>query len=89
MSREKGRDRMFNQKMLSQQKSEMLLAAVILARSTSFVLSKSAMNSLTPFNLLAVRFLTAFVFLAILFGKKLIHIHRQELKYGFLLGVLW
>ena len=80
---------MFNQKMLSQQKSEMLLAAVILARSTSFVLSKSAMNSLTPFNLLAVRFLTAFVFLAILFGKKLIHIQRQELKYGFLLGVLF
>lgn len=80
---------MFNQKMLNQQKSEILLAAVILARSTSFVLSKSAMNSLSPFNLLAVRFLTAFIFLAILFGKKLIHIQKTELKYGFLLGVLF
>ena len=76
-------------KQLNQQKSELLLAAVILARSTSFILSKLAMNSLTPFNLLAVRFLTAFLFLAILFGKKLVRITRTELKYGFLLGVLF
>ena len=75
--------------MMNQQKSEMLLAAVILSRSTSFVLSKSAMGSLTPFNLLAVRFLTAFIFLAFLFGKKLVHIRLSELKYGFLLGVLF
>ena len=80
---------MFSQKMLSQQKSEMLLAAVILARSTSFVLSKSAMNSLTPFNLLAIRFLTAFLFLSVIFGKKLILIRKDELKYGFLLGILF
>ncbi|MBQ6517417.1 MAG: DMT family transporter [Anaerolineaceae bacterium] len=79
---------MFKQQ-LNQQKSELLLAAVILARSTSFVLSKTAMNSLTPFNLLAVRFLTAFAFLAILFGKKLVRIQKTELKYGFLLGVLF
>ena len=85
MSREKGKDKMFKQQ-LNQQKSELLLAAVILARSTSFVLSKTAMNSLTPFNLLAVRFLTAFAFLAILFGKKLVRIQKTELKYGFLLG---
>ena len=84
MSREKGRKKMNNQ-----QKSELLLAAVILARSTSFVLSKSAMNSLTPFNLLAVRFLTAFIFLLILFGKKLTHIRLTELKYGFGLGLLF
>ena len=74
---------------MNQQKSEMLLAAVILSRSTSFVLSKSAMGSLTPFNLLAVRFLTAFIFLALLFGKKLVHIRPSELKYGFLLGLLF
>ncbi len=75
--------------MLDQQKSELLLAAVILSRSTSFVLSKTAMNSLTPFNLLAVRFLTAFIFLVILFGKKLIHIRKNEWKYGFLLGLFF
>ena len=75
--------------MNNQQKSELLLAGVILARSTSFVLSKSAMNSLTPFNLLSVRFLTAFLFLALIFGKKLIHIQKTELKYGFLLGLLF
>ena len=74
---------------LSQQKSELLLAAVILSRSASFVLSKTALGSLTPFNLLAVRFLTAFLLLGILFRKKLIHIRMEEMKYGFLLGVLF
>ena len=78
-----------NKWQMSQQKSEMLLAAVILSRSTSFILSKLAMNSLTPFNLLAVRFLTAFLFLAVIFGKKLVHIQWNELKYGFLLGLLY
>lgn len=47
------------------------------------------MDSLTPFNLLAVRFLTAFLFLAVIFGKKLVHIQWNELKYGFLLGLLY
>ncbi len=75
--------------MMNQQKSEMLLAAVILSRSTSFVLSKTALGSLSPFNLLAVRFLTAFLFLAVLFGKKLIRIRFSEVKYGFLLGILF
>ena len=79
---------MFKQQ-LNQQKSELLLAVVILSRSTSFVLSKTAMNSLSPFNLLSIRFLTAFAFLAILFWKKLIHIRWNDLKYGFLLGVLF
>ncbi len=75
--------------MRTRQKSEILLAAVILSRSTSFILSKSAMNSLSPFNLLAVRFLTAFLFLTLLFGKRLIRIRPNELKYGFLLGLLF
>ena len=74
---------------LNQQKSELLLAAVILSRSTSFVLSKTALGTLAPFNLLAARFLTAFLLLAILFRKKLMHIQWEEMKYGFLLGVLF
>ena len=75
--------------MMNRMKCEMLLAAVILARSTSFVLSKTAMGSLSPFNLLAVRFLTAFLFLLILFRKKLLHIRLTELKYGAMLGLLF
>ena len=75
--------------MKNRMKCELLLAAVILARSTSFVLSKSAMNALSPFNLLAVRFLTAVLFLLIFFRKKLIHIRLIELKYGAMLGLLF
>ena len=48
-------------------RSELLLAAVIVARSGSFLLSKIALRSMVPLNLLAVRFVMAFAFLALLF----------------------
>ncbi|MBQ8091655.1 MAG: DMT family transporter [Pyramidobacter sp.] len=51
--------------------AELLLAAVIVARSGSFLLSKIALRSMAPLNLLAVRFLMAFAFLALLFWRRL------------------
>lgn len=44
---------------------ELLLIAVIAARATSFIFSKMILESLAPFNLLAVRFIIAFVLLAL------------------------
>ena len=46
---------------------ELLLIAVIAARATSFIFSKMILESLAPFNLLAVRFIIAFVLLALIF----------------------
>ena len=64
--------------------AEILLILVLVARSTSFVMSKVAMN---PFNLLGVRFLLAFLLLFIPFGKRLVKIKKQTLLKGLLVGL--
>ena len=58
---------------------ELLLIAVIAARATSFIFSKMILESLAPFNLLAVRFIIAFVLLAL---------GQGELSGGFTWGLL-
>ena len=52
-------------------RAEGLLAAVIIARSTSFVFNKLGLGTISLFNLLAVRFLLAFLLLMLLFGRRL------------------
>lgn len=54
---------------MTQKKAEILLAAVIAARATSLLFSKIAMNGMGIFNLLAARFLMAFVLLAVVFSS--------------------
>ena len=46
--------------------------AVIIARSTSYVLTKVGLQDMGKFTLLAVRFLLAFAFLAVLFWRRLL-----------------
>lgn len=71
---------------LTPKTAEILLAAVIIARSTSFLFSKILLQSMEPLTLLAVRFLTAFLFLVLLFHKKLTCIRMHTLLSGMLLG---
>ncbi len=72
---------------LSRTQGEILLAAVIIARSTSFLCSKVLMQGIDPFNLMAVRFLLAFFLLAVLFRKQLSHLTPATALKGFLLGL--
>lgn len=74
---------------MSEKRAELLLACVIIARSTSFVFNKLGLGTMTAFNLLAVRFLLAFVLLALLFWKRLRHISRRTVGRGALLGGLF
>ena len=67
--------------------AEILLIFVLVARSTSFVMSKVTMNAMNPFNLLGVRFLLAFLLLCIPFGKRLVKIKKQTLLKGLLVGL--
>ena len=60
--------------------AEILLILVLVARSTSFVMSKVTMNAMNPFNLLGVRFLLAFLLLCIPFGKRLVKIKKENKK---------
>ncbi len=68
--------------------SEILMASVILARSTSFVISKISLGTMPPFNILAVRFLLAFIILAAIFFKRLREIDKAALRSGIILGVI-
>ena len=56
---------------MSRRNAEILLAAVIIARSTALLLSKITLEVMGPFTLMAWRFLLAFFLLAILFHQHL------------------
>ena len=75
---------------MSERRAEVLLAAVIIARSTSFVFNKIGLGTMSAFNMLSVRFLLAFVLLAALFGRKLIKgLNRRAVAGGALVGFLF
>ena len=77
------------QKELSVRQSEILMAAVIIARSTSFVFSKLSMGTMQPFNILAVRFIISFIILIALFFKQLKRITPRVLRNGIILGATY
>lgn len=54
--------------MMKEKQAEILLAAVITARATSFIFAKWCLADLDTFNLLAVRFLLAFLLPGVLFS---------------------
>lgn len=74
---------------MSEKRAELLLAAVIIARSTSFVFNKLGLGTMSAFNMLAVRFLLAFILLVLLFHKRLRGISRRTVLRGALLGGLF
>ena len=74
---------------LTVRQSEILMAAVIIARSTSFVFSKMSMGTMQPFNILAVRFIISFIILMILFAKQLRRCTLRVLRNGIILGVTY
>ncbi|WP_088228306.1 DMT family transporter [Desulfosporosinus sp. FKB] len=72
--------------MFSRRQAEILLALVILARSTSYVMTKIGLHDMGTFSLLGVRFLTAFLFLLPFAWKRLSHVSGRTLLRGMLLG---
>lgn len=74
---------------LSVRSSELLMAAVVIARSTSFVFSKMIVEAMSPFNILAVRFLTAFAILLALFFRRLRLLTPRVFRNGVLLGLTY
>ena len=74
---------------MSKTGAKLLLLSVFAARGISFLFSKTLMLSMDPLNVLAVRFLTAFVLLAVIFFKKLLRCSRKSLQGGLILGVLY
>lgn len=71
---------------MTKRNAEILLASVIIARSTSFLFSKISLEHMGKFNLLSIRFIVAFIFLFIIFNKKLRKINKYTILKGALLG---
>lgn len=72
---------------LSKTQSVCLLAAVIIARSTSYLFSKLLLTELDSFTILAFRFLIAFALLVFLFHRKLAELNRKTFLLGVVLGL--
>lgn len=64
-----------------------LFIVLTLARSTSFMFTKMLLFDLQTFNILAIRFLIAFVLLCLVFMKKMIRIDKKTLLGGMAIGV--
>lgn len=74
---------------LDTRKYELLLAAVISSRATSFIFSKMILQEMSPFNVLAIRFLAAFCLLALLFYREAANITKRVLFSGTTIGFLY
>ena len=74
---------------MTRRNAELLLAAVIIARSTSYILTKTGLEAMGSFTLLAIRFLLAFALLAMIFWKRFIHIRIAILLRDMLLGLVF
>ena len=74
---------------MSKAGAKLLLAAVFIARGTSFLCSKTLLQDMYPSSIMAVRFLLAFLVLAIVFHKKLFSCRKQELTGGIILGAMY
>ncbi|NCB42820.1 MAG: DMT family transporter [Clostridia bacterium] len=72
---------------MTRRQAEILLAAVIVTRSSAYLFSKIGLETLEVFNFLSLRFLTAFLFLLLLFGKRLLPLKRSTVLRGMLLGL--
>lgn len=68
-------------------RSEILLLFIIIARSTSFIFSKTCLNTLSPFMLLFFRFTIAFALLLLIFRHRLRLITRKTLLAGGAVGL--
>lgn len=69
--------------------ARILLILVFMARGTSFLFSKLLLESLPPMSIIAVRFILAFLILALIFRKRLLSCSAKSLRGGVILGLLY
>lgn len=74
---------------MSKSGAKLLLTAVFIARGSSFLFSKSLMGTMSPMSILALRFILAFLVLAVVFYKRMRHLEKSTIKGGLILGLLY
>lgn len=74
---------------MSEKTAKLLLASVIFARSSSYVLAKIGLSDIDVFNLMGIRFLMAFAIMFLLFHKRLLSANKSSLIAGILIGIAY
>jgi len=74
---------------MSTTKAKLLLAFIITLRASSFMFSKLAMGQVGPFELMFLRFFPAFLAMAVVFRKKVIHADRNLILSGMAMGAAY
>lgn len=75
--------------MKRQTKFEILLSLILIARSTSFMISKIMMDGMGPFTILANRYLIAFVLLALIFIPRFKNIDKSLVIKAMIIGAVY
>ncbi|MDR0267157.1 DMT family transporter [Paenibacillus sp.] len=73
---------------MKQYKADLIVLMVTVFWGTSYLFMKIGLDTLQPFNLIALRFGVAFVAAGSLFYKRLLHMNRKTIQYAFILGSL-
>lgn len=71
---------------MAHKQAELLLAFVIICRASAMMFSKIALASLSPMNLLAWRFVPAFIIIAVIFHRQLRQASAKAWLHGAILG---
>jgi len=74
---------------MTQKKAETILVISVACRAVSYMFSKVALDDLEPFNLLAIRFLSAAIVLTVIFRKKFAVMSRRTMFHGMLIGAAY
>lgn len=68
-------------------KANLIMLLATLVWGSSYIFTKMGLGSLEEFNLIALRFLIAFVIASAIFYKRMININRKLIAYAFILGL--
>ncbi|GAB6989228.1 DMT family transporter [Paenibacillus pini] len=72
---------------MKQYKADLIILMITLFWGSSYLFMKMGLDSVEPFNLIALRFGIAFIISAIVFHKRLRTLDRQTVKHSALLGL--
>ena len=73
---------------MNSKKAEMLMVSVSFVWGSSYLLMKIGLGSIAPFNLIALRFGIAFLFMTLVFSKKYRSAKPSDIGKGILMGIL-
>jgi drug/metabolite transporter (DMT)-like permease len=74
--------------MTKQLRADLLLLMITVFWGASYILTKTGLTVLQPFNLTALRFIIAFIVSAIIFYKHILKTDLKTVKYAFVLAVI-